>query len=43
MWLEVLYCLPKNVCVVPVVPVSVSRCSFHMFCFCMSKVISSFI
>ena len=35
-----MYGLPKSVCVVPVIPVSV----FHMFClcFCMSEVISSF-
>ena len=34
----------KSVCVVPVIPVSASKCSFHMFClcFCMSEVISSF-
>ena len=38
-----MYGLPKSVCVVPVIPVSV-KCSFHMFClcFCMSEVISSF-
>ena len=35
-----MYGLPKNVCVVPVIP-GASRCSFHMFylCFCMSEVI----
>ena len=34
-----MYGLPKSVCVVPVIPMSV-----HMFClcFCMSEVISSF-
>ena len=39
-----MYGLPHNVRVVPVIPVCVSKCSFHMFClcFCMSEVISSF-
>ena len=36
-----MYGLPLNVCVVPVVPVSVYML-FHMLCFCMSEVISSF-
>ena len=38
-----MYGLPKSVCVVPVIPMSASKCSFHMFClcFCMSEVISS--
>ena len=38
-----MYGLPKSVCVVHVIPISV-KCSFHMFClcFCMSDVISSF-
>ena len=36
-----MYGLPKSVCVVPVITMSVF---FHMFClcFCMSEVISSF-
>ena len=39
-----MYGLPKNVCVVPVIPVCRSKCSFHRFClcFCMSEIISSF-
>ena len=38
-----MYGLPKTVCVVPVIPMSI-KCYFHMFClcFCMSEVISSF-
>ena len=28
-----MYGLPKNVCVVPVIPSEASRCSFYMFCF----------
>ena len=46
-WLEVLCLidhvwLPKSVCVVPMIQCT-SRCSIHMFCLCMSEVISSLI
>ena len=47
MWVEVLYwinriCLPKNVCVVSVIPVCIYVfLSYVCLCFCMSEVISS--